>query len=212
MGEIYRTTSATPGGLPIYFYPLLIAIKTPLAVLAAFLVGLALSVRRRSETGSFFLVFMFVIWFVPYSIFAGKFFRYTLTLRPSLHVRRDRRRRDVPLPRAQSRDARSPFRHRVRDRPLGRRHSARGAFSRSSRTRRSTSTPSGAGHRLLLPTTSSTTSGFARRSRASARRRRQRVVYAEAPPVFQYYQNRFGRSTSGSTASPRSVSRCARAA
>src|SRR6185369_7222551 len=76
MGRIYANNfSASPGGLPMYFYPLLVGIKTPLLVLGAFLGGLVLAVRRRSERGSLFLVYMLVLWIVPYSLFAAKWLR-----------------------------------------------------------------------------------------------------------------------------------------
>lgn len=87
MGKIYPNNfSATPGGLPMYFYPLLLGIKTPIPVFVAFVVGLAIAVRRRAERGYLFLVFMFVLWIVPYSIFAAKWLRYVLSLMPVLYI------------------------------------------------------------------------------------------------------------------------------
>jgi hypothetical protein len=87
MGKIYPNNfSATPGGLPIYFYPLLLAVKTPFAVLGAFAIGLAVSVRRRSQTGWLFLLFMLVLWIIPFSIFAAKFMRYVLSILPVVYM------------------------------------------------------------------------------------------------------------------------------
>ena len=54
--------------MPIYFYPLLLAIKTPLPVLGAFLVGLIEVWKRRREPGPSFLLFMFLLWIIPFSL------------------------------------------------------------------------------------------------------------------------------------------------
>ena len=87
MGRIYANNfSASPGGLPMYFYPLLLAIKTPLTVLGAFVGGLIVAVRRRRHVGYLFLVFMLVLWIVPYSLFAAKWLRYILSLLPVVYI------------------------------------------------------------------------------------------------------------------------------
>lgn len=89
MGEhLYKNTmSATPfKGTPFYFYLLYLAIKVPLPVLAAFLVGLVECVRRRRNPGHAFLLFMFLFWIVPYSLMGAKWLRYTLSLMPFVYM------------------------------------------------------------------------------------------------------------------------------
>lgn len=87
MNELYpNSLSATPGGLPIYFYAVMLALKTALPVLVGFVVGLAVAVRRRSERGMFFLLYMFVWWIVPFSLIAGKWIRYVVFLLPFFYV------------------------------------------------------------------------------------------------------------------------------
>jgi asparagine N-glycosylation enzyme membrane subunit Stt3 len=89
MGEhLYKNTmSATPfRGTPFYFYLLYLAIKVPLPVLAAFLVGLVECVRRRRNPGHAFLLFMFLFWIVPYSLMGAKWLRYTLSLMPFVYM------------------------------------------------------------------------------------------------------------------------------
>ncbi len=87
MGELYaNNVSATPFGLPVYFYPLLLGLKTPLPVLAAMVGGLVVAARRWQDRGNLFLVLMFVLWIVPYSLFASKWLRYVISLMPVLYV------------------------------------------------------------------------------------------------------------------------------
>jgi len=79
--------SSTPfWGTPIYFYLLFLAIKVPLLILAAFLIGLAISVRRWRHVGHAFLLFMFLFWIVPYSLIGGKWLRYTLSMMPFVYM------------------------------------------------------------------------------------------------------------------------------
>ncbi|HEY0406000.1 MAG TPA: glycosyltransferase family 39 protein, partial [Pyrinomonadaceae bacterium] len=85
MGEtLYRNNvSSTPfGGTPVYFYVLFLLIKLPPPVLLALIVGLVECVRRRRDPGHGFLLLMFVLWIVPYSLFGAKWLRYTLSLMP----------------------------------------------------------------------------------------------------------------------------------
>jgi hypothetical protein len=89
MGEhLYRNnTSATPfRGTPFYFYALFLAIKVPLPVLAAFLVGLWQCFRRFRNPAHAFPLLMFLFWIVPYSFFGAKWLRYTLSLMPFLYM------------------------------------------------------------------------------------------------------------------------------
>jgi hypothetical protein len=73
-------------GTPIYFYWLFMAIKIPLAVLASFVIGFAISVKRRRQPGYAFALFMFLFWIVPYSLCGAKWLRYTLSLMPFVYM------------------------------------------------------------------------------------------------------------------------------
>jgi hypothetical protein len=89
MGETlyHNVMSKTPfGGTPFYFYLLFLAIKTPLPLLLALLVGLVEIVRRRREPGAAFLLLMFVLWIVPYSLVGAKWLRYALSLMPLIYM------------------------------------------------------------------------------------------------------------------------------
>ena len=87
-GQLYlNNMSATPfWGTPLYFYLLFLAIKVPLLVLAAFLIGFAVSLKKWRHTGHVFVVFMFLWWIVPYSLIGGKWLRYTLSLMPFVYM------------------------------------------------------------------------------------------------------------------------------
>jgi len=78
--------SSTPFGTPAYFYLLFLAIKVPLPVVAAMILGLVLCARRWREPGPAFLLLMFVLWIIPYSIFGAKWLRYTLSLMPLVYM------------------------------------------------------------------------------------------------------------------------------
>jgi 4-amino-4-deoxy-L-arabinose transferase-like glycosyltransferase len=87
MGRFYYNDPAhLQGGMPIYFYPLLLAVKTPLPVLGAFLVGLTEVWRRRREPGPSFLLFMFLFWIVPFSLLSAKWLRYMLAWMPTVYM------------------------------------------------------------------------------------------------------------------------------
>ena len=73
-------------GTPVYFYLLFMAIKIPLLVLVSFVGGLVVSVRRRVHPGYAFVLFMFLFWIVPYSLFGAKWLRYTLSLMPFVYM------------------------------------------------------------------------------------------------------------------------------
>ncbi|HKO45449.1 MAG TPA: glycosyltransferase family 39 protein [Pyrinomonadaceae bacterium] len=73
-------------GMPIYFYFLFIAIKIPLVVLAAFLGGLVISIKRWRHPGHAFVLFMLFFWIVPYSLAGAKWLRYTLSLMPFIYM------------------------------------------------------------------------------------------------------------------------------
>jgi Dolichyl-phosphate-mannose-protein mannosyltransferase len=87
-GRLYRNNmSSSPfWGTPVYFYLLFLAIKVPLLILVAFIVGLAISVRRWRHVGHAFVLFMFLFWIVPYSLIGGKWLRYTLSMMPFVYM------------------------------------------------------------------------------------------------------------------------------
>lgn len=85
--QIYHNKiSSTPFGMPVYFYVLFMAIKIPLLVLGSFLVGLIVSIKRRTHPGHAFALFMFLLWIVPYSLMGAKWLRYTLSLMPFVYM------------------------------------------------------------------------------------------------------------------------------
>lgn len=73
-------------GTPVYFYLLFLAIKVPLLIVVALIIGLIVAVLRRREPGHAFLLFMFLFWIVPYSLIGGKWLRYTLSLMPFIYI------------------------------------------------------------------------------------------------------------------------------
>jgi hypothetical protein len=87
-GRLYKNNmSSSPfWGTPIYFYPLFLAIKVPLLIVIAFVVGLVVSIVRWRYVGHAFLIFMFVLWIVPYSLIGAKWLRYTLSLMPLVYM------------------------------------------------------------------------------------------------------------------------------
>ncbi|HYJ45794.1 MAG TPA: hypothetical protein VEV81_04200, partial [Pyrinomonadaceae bacterium] len=89
MGDhLYKNTmSSTPfRGTPVYFYALFLLIKVPLPVLAAFLAGLVECARKWRKPGHAFLLMMFLLWIVPYSLMGAKWLRYTLSLMPFVYM------------------------------------------------------------------------------------------------------------------------------
>lgn len=86
--QLYRNNvSRSPfWGTPIYFYPLFMAIKIPLAVLVSFVIGFAASVKHRRQPAYAFVLFMFLLWIVPYSLCGAKWLRYTLSLVPFVYM------------------------------------------------------------------------------------------------------------------------------
>ena len=88
MGETvyHNLMSQTPFGPPAYFYVLYLLIKTPLPLLIALVVGLCACVRAWRRPGPAFLLLMFVLWIVPYSLVGAKWLRYTLTLMPFVYM------------------------------------------------------------------------------------------------------------------------------
>ncbi len=86
--RLYKNTlSSTPfWGTPVYFYLVFMAIKIPLLVLASFIAGVVISMKRWRQPGYAFALFMFLFWIVPYSLIGGKWLRYTLSLMPFVYI------------------------------------------------------------------------------------------------------------------------------
>ncbi len=200
MGRIFPNNfSATPGGLPIYFYPLLLAIKTPLAILAASLCGVVIAVRRRRETAYLFLVFMFVLWIVPYSVFAAKWLRYILSLLPIVYM--CAAVGAVDLVRSIARQASAQKRRTLRA-------VAAGALSVSLVALPTASAIAGSPfYSLYMNSLGMGRTGYffphdefydagMREAIAFVCREAPRgaLIYGEAPPVFDYYTRKFGRT------------------
>lgn len=89
MGDhLYKNTiSRSPfWATPVYFYLLYLAIKVPLAVLGASIVGFGVSLRRWREPAYGFVIFMLLFWIVPYSLMGAKWPRYLLSLMPFMYM------------------------------------------------------------------------------------------------------------------------------
>jgi 4-amino-4-deoxy-L-arabinose transferase-like glycosyltransferase len=89
MGEhLYKNNvSATPfWGTPLYFYVLYLAIKVPIPIVIALVTGLVAAFRRPRHPGHAFLLLMFLLWIVPYSLMGAKWLRYTLSLLPFVYM------------------------------------------------------------------------------------------------------------------------------
>jgi uncharacterized membrane protein YhaH (DUF805 family) len=86
--QLYKNTvSGTPfWATPLYFYVLFMAIKIPLLVLASFIAGVVVSIKRWREPGYAFVLFMLFFWLVPYSLIGAKWLRYTLSLMPFVYM------------------------------------------------------------------------------------------------------------------------------
>jgi 4-amino-4-deoxy-L-arabinose transferase-like glycosyltransferase len=83
----HNTVSKSPfGATPVYFYLLFLLVKTPPVLLAALSVGLYACARRRREPGPAFLLLMFALWVVPYSLIGAKWLRYALSLMPFVYM------------------------------------------------------------------------------------------------------------------------------
>ena len=87
MGHFYFNDVAhLRGGMPFYFYLLMLAIKTQLPVLVALGVGLVEVVRRRKEAGASFLILMFLFWIIPFSLVSSKWLRWMLSWMPTVYI------------------------------------------------------------------------------------------------------------------------------
>lgn len=87
MGRFYLNDPAhLHGGMPWFFYLLLLAIKTPLPVLFALSVGMVEVARRRREPGPFFIILMSLLWIVPFSLLSVKWLRWMLSWMPTIYI------------------------------------------------------------------------------------------------------------------------------
>ncbi len=88
MGDhLYLNAVRSPfGGTPVYFYLLFLAVKVPLPIIIALLIGLFECLRRPRHPGHAFLLLMFILWIVPYSVMGAKWLRYTLSLLPFVYM------------------------------------------------------------------------------------------------------------------------------
>jgi hypothetical protein len=87
MGHFYFDDPAhLRGGMPWFFYLLLLAIKTPLPVLFALSVGIVEVARRRREPGPYFLILMSLFWIVPFSLLSAKWLRWMLSWMPTICI------------------------------------------------------------------------------------------------------------------------------
>ena len=87
MGHFYFDDPAhLRGGMPWYFYPLLLAIKTPLPVLFALSAGVVEVAKRRREPGPSFIILMSLLWIVPFSLLSAKWLRWMLSWMPTIYI------------------------------------------------------------------------------------------------------------------------------
>ena len=86
--HLYKNTvSSSPfWGTPIYFYLVFMAIKIPLLVLASCILGFVVSIKRWRYPAYAFVLFMFLLWIIPYSLIGAKWLRYTLSLMPFVYM------------------------------------------------------------------------------------------------------------------------------
>lgn len=87
MGQLYtHKATAWLAGIPWTFYYVFIAVKTSLPVLVLFVIGVPMMFLRRMGDGRFFIFFWAFMWFVPFSVFGGKFTRYFTLAEPLILV------------------------------------------------------------------------------------------------------------------------------
>lgn len=87
MGHFYFNDPAhLQGGMPFYFYLLMLALKTPIPVLLALGVGMVEVAKRRREPGASFLILMFLLWIVPFSLLSAKWLRWILSWMPMIYI------------------------------------------------------------------------------------------------------------------------------
>src|SRR5713226_1958768 len=86
-GRLYMNTFAyTPYGLPPYFYLWVLAVKTPLVVLLAIVVGGFLLLREPNTMASIFFRTMVLLYLLGLSVMCGKWIRYMVSLLPFVYL------------------------------------------------------------------------------------------------------------------------------
>jgi len=87
MGQLrYEDLAHFAHGMPFYFYLLFLMIKTPLPILGALAVGLIEVIRRKRQAGASFILFMFLLWIVPFSLLSVKWLRWMLSWMPTVYI------------------------------------------------------------------------------------------------------------------------------
>jgi hypothetical protein len=90
MNHVYPNSMArTPNGSTWFFYWLYLAVKLPLPIIAAFLIGLVEIFRPGRDNagkGRLFLRIMLIFWLLPMTFMGVKFLRYTLALIPFIYL------------------------------------------------------------------------------------------------------------------------------
>jgi hypothetical protein len=87
MGHFYYNDPAhLRGGMPVYFYPLFLILKTPVPLVGALILGAVETWKRRREPGPLFLIIMFLSWIIPFSLVSAKWLRWMLSWMPSVYI------------------------------------------------------------------------------------------------------------------------------
>ena len=82
-GQLYMNSAAfTPYGLPWYFYLWVLAVKTPIPVLATLLAGAVLLLRNRQTMSSIYFRALVLIYLLGLSAVGAKWIRYILSVLP----------------------------------------------------------------------------------------------------------------------------------
>lgn len=71
-------------GVLVHFMP--VVYRVAAFTMISFLLALVFVLWGRKEEGPFFLRFMLVFWFIPYTLFGAKWLRYTLSLMPLVYM------------------------------------------------------------------------------------------------------------------------------
>lgn len=71
---------------PFYYYLLFIAVKMPPALILALAIGLIIIFKTHTHPGYYFLKFMFLFWFIPFSFLSVHWLRYALNMMPMIYM------------------------------------------------------------------------------------------------------------------------------
>jgi hypothetical protein len=87
MGQLQlNKTYYTIWGMPVYFYPLYLFVKTPIVLIAMLFIGLFYCIRKFRQDEMLFLLFYFVFWLFLLTLPGGKFTRYVISLFPAVNL------------------------------------------------------------------------------------------------------------------------------